>query len=112
LAAERAALAPEAGTYLLTYSFERVYDFKSVCWAFGDATLSGNFSGLLTVHEDGTYEYSGSVFILFNDRFKDPYDTFNLFPIDIEDPRGTPYNIFGGWEREYSGNGTTSPSNE
>ena len=89
------------GTYSFDASFERSYEFEDLKFAFGSATLSGNFNGTITVNEDGSFTYSGSAQIAFHDYFTDPYDTFDLVPGEWN-PDGTPFSIDGQWSINYS----------
>ena len=100
--AETLASQLTPGTHDFKDSFERSYDFTGDKFAFGSATLSGDFKGTLNVGEDGSFSFSGSADIGFHDVFTDPYDTFDVIPGEWN-PDGASYNIDGSWEQPYSG---------
>jgi hypothetical protein len=96
-----------AGVYSFGWRFINSYDFSSVSAGIGGATLSGNYDGQLTVNMSGFYSYQGTATIRFRDWFTDPYDLGNKIGGEWN-PRGTPYNITGNWERYYSGGGSVT----
>ncbi len=100
-AAQQAAVL-NSGSHDLDLRFERSYPYEKHKFAFGDATLSGDFQGTINVREDGSFSYSGDANVQFYDKFTDPYDTFDWVKGEWN-PDGTPYNINGSWSQPYSG---------
>ena len=76
--------------------FERTYDFESVVFAIGGATVSGQFDGTVTKNENGTTHIEGTITYSFHDTFTDPYDTFNVTAGEFN-PDGKSYEITETW---------------
>ena len=76
--------------------FERTYDFGSVVFAIGGATVSGQFDGTVTKNENGTTHIEGTITYSFHDTFTDPYDTFNVTAGEFN-PDGKSYEITETW---------------
>ncbi len=93
-----------AGSYNLKETFNNSYDFTSDKFFIGGGTLSGDFSGTLTVDSNGLYSFSGDAKINFSDTFTDPYDIFDIVPGEWN-PDGTPFDITDQWAKPYSGGG-------
>jgi len=82
--------------------FERTYDFGSVVFAIGGATVSGQFDGTVTKNENGTTHIEGTITYSFHDTFTDPYDTFNVTTGEFN-PDGKPYEITETWTVKING---------
>ena len=76
--------------------FKRTYDFESVVFAIGGATVSGQFDGTVTKNENGTTHIEGTITYSFHDTFTDPYDTFNVTAGEFN-PDGKSYEITETW---------------
>jgi len=100
--AREIATTKGVGAYPLNVEFRRTYDFQRLRFAFGSATLSGDYTGEVLVDRDGSFNYNGTAVFNFYDRFTDPYDTFDTFPGEWN-PDGTPYDISGSWTGKYAG---------
>lgn len=90
-------------------SFERAYDFRSVQYSHGGATISGTFSGYIIADGDGRKNISGKANIHFNDMFTDPVRLIdrvlpflNITPAEwmvlVGELGGARYAINGAWE--------------
>ena len=86
--------AREAGTGSLLVNFGRSYDFGSVEFSHGDATVEGTFVG--TVMRDGNIlKIQGETQFFFTDDFVDPVSMgIELF--------GDPYHISGEWYASFA----------
>ena len=82
--------------------FKNTYNFLSVKFAIGSATVSGRFSGQISKSSDGTTHIDGTITYTFFDDFTDPYDIFNLIPGEWN-PDGKPYIITDSWKKEVNG---------
>ncbi|WP_433168903.1 RHS repeat domain-containing protein [Treponema putidum] len=82
--------------------FKRTYDFGSVVFAIGGATVSGQFDGTVTKNENGTTHIEGTITYSFHDTFTDPYDTFNVTTGEFN-PDGKPYKITETWTVKING---------
>jgi hypothetical protein len=78
------------------WSFKNRYDYISIVYSIGEATFGG--SANVDVVEKGSFLIvTADIKYFFYDRFKDPYDVFNIIPGEIE-IGGVPYDISGNWE--------------
>lgn len=83
--------------------FTRAYDFSSVRWAIGSATLSGTFAGrAYKMPGTGKSFVTGEAHISFHDYFHDTFDVANKFPGELNAPRSKNYNIRDSWTRTYT----------
>lgn len=84
------------------YFFERPYAVgKETIWALGTATISGTFTGSVTITTEGKYHVKGIINYSFFDKFEDPYDTFNWLPGTIDN--GFPFEIKDQWSTPIDG---------
>jgi hypothetical protein len=91
-----------------TYITDRKKDHPNLYFSFfelGNTTFIRAYE--LDVQPDCkrcVVRYDGEIRYSIDDRFKDPLDTFNLIPWDIELPGGQPYTIYGHWKtKPFSG---------
>ena len=92
--------------------WDNSYRFHGLVWATGGAIVKGDFKvevidkgNFLIIHADINYT--------FEDRFKDPIDTFNWYEgenTDIELPGGKPFDINGEWSTHLDALITKDPS--
>ena len=94
------------GTHLLQDYFERGYDFTNDVLFIGRADLRGDFAGSVTVQSDGSFSWTGSLIMRFNDLYNDPYDLLNLPFLPDINIGGDPYRITGRWLESLSDSGT------
>ena len=89
------------GTFQFSWDFNNSYDFtlETGLFAVGSATISGQFSGVFTIDNDGKINVNGSLDLNFHDRFEDPWDLLNATN-GSWDPTGTPYDINENWQQE------------
>jgi len=125
-------LADEHGGYTgsLTDAFDNSYDFRSVIYSLGSATLKGSFAGSMTSidNQNGqggnfTYNEDGALAgdmtaIKFQDSFTDPLGVIQAItgssnPLgapswweSVANIGGTAFGIAGEWTENYNGTGT------
>lgn len=77
-------------------SFGTSYDFSEFLFSFGDSTIEGDAQ--VSVAEKGEFLIvTADVYYTFWDEYKDPFDIYDVFPIDVEAPGGMPYKIMDVW---------------
>jgi len=79
------------------FTFGTDYDFSDLLYSFGDSTVEGDAQ--VNVVEGGEFLIiTANIHYTFWDEYKDPFDLWDILPIDIEDPRGNPYKITDTWD--------------
>ncbi|MFQ3260797.1 MAG: RHS repeat-associated protein [Reinekea sp.] len=103
-AAQTTAEGKAPGEYSFSYRFSNSYDYTGDKFFIGGSTLSGSYSGTVTVLEGGVFTYSGRNVFYYSDIFEDPWDLFDWVD-GVNNIGGKPYNITGRWIEAFEGAG-------
>jgi SPP1 gp7 family putative phage head morphogenesis protein len=77
-------------------AFGTNYDFSGFLFSFGDSTVEGD-AQVNVVEKEEFLIITAGIYYTFWDEYKDPFDIYDVIPVDIESPWGSPYKIMDAW---------------